>query len=224
MEPPAGASADALRDEKVKVFRQIATLDPSQVVRGQYRGYVDELGVAPGSDVETFAALRFHIDSWRWSGVPWLIRSGKELPVSATEAIVTFHEPPNLLFVDPDGPDARAQPDPVPHQSHRRRGAAPVLQGAGRAHGQRARRPRRRVRGGLRPPPGGLPTPPGGRHGRRPPPVRPGRHHRRAVAHRQPPHRRPEGAPRPLRQGHLGPRGRRVAGGGPRRLDHPLPA
>jgi glucose-6-phosphate 1-dehydrogenase len=104
MEPPAGASADALRDEKVKVFRQIATLDPSQVVRGQYRGYVDELGVAPGSDAETFAALRFHIDSWRWSGVPWLIRSGKELPVSATEAIVTFHEPPNLLFVDPDGP------------------------------------------------------------------------------------------------------------------------
>jgi glucose-6-phosphate 1-dehydrogenase len=104
MEPPAGASADALRDEKVKVFRQIATLDPSQVVRGQYRGYVDEPGVAPGSDVETFAALRFHIDSWRWSGVPWLIRSGKELPVSATEAIVTFHEPPNLLFVDPDGP------------------------------------------------------------------------------------------------------------------------
>ena len=105
MEPPAGASADALRDEKVKVFRQIATLEPAQVVRGQYRGYVDETGVAPGSDVETFAALRFQIDSWRWSGVPWLIRSGKELPVSATEAIVTFHEPPNLLFVDPDGPD-----------------------------------------------------------------------------------------------------------------------
>ncbi len=104
MEPPAGASADALRDEKVKVFRQIGTLEPDQVVRGQYRGYVDEAGVAPGSDVETFAALRFQIDSWRWSGVPWLIRSGKELPASATEAIVTFHEPPNLLFVDPDGP------------------------------------------------------------------------------------------------------------------------
>ena len=104
MEPPAGAGADALRDEKVKVFRQIATLDPDQAVRGQYRGYVDEAGVAPGSDVETFAALRFQIDSWRWSGVPWLIRSGKALPVSATEAIVTFHEPPNLLFVDPDGP------------------------------------------------------------------------------------------------------------------------
>jgi glucose-6-phosphate 1-dehydrogenase len=104
MEPPAGDGADALRDEKVKVFRQIRTLDPSQMVRGQYRGYVDEAGVAPGSDVETFAALRFEIDSWRWSGVPWLIRSGKEMPVSATEAVVTFHEPPRLLFVDPASP------------------------------------------------------------------------------------------------------------------------
>jgi glucose-6-phosphate 1-dehydrogenase len=105
MEPPAGAGADELRDEKRKVFRQIATIDPSQVVRGQYRGYVDEAGVAPGSDVETFAALRFEIDSWRWSGVPWLIRAGKQMPVSATEALVTFHEPPRLLFVDPDSPE-----------------------------------------------------------------------------------------------------------------------
>ena len=81
MEPPAGDGADALRDEKVKVFRQIATIDPSQMVRGQYRGYVDEPGVGPGSDVETFAAVRFEIDSWRWSGVPWLLRAGKEMPV-----------------------------------------------------------------------------------------------------------------------------------------------
>jgi glucose-6-phosphate 1-dehydrogenase len=104
MEPPAGADADALRDEKVKVFKQIATIDPSQMVRGQYRGYVDEPGVAPGSDVETFAAVRFEIDSWRWSGVPWLLRAGKCLPASATEAVVTFHEPPRLLFTDPDSP------------------------------------------------------------------------------------------------------------------------
>jgi glucose-6-phosphate 1-dehydrogenase len=104
MEPPAGDGADALRDEKVKVFRQIRTLDPSHMVRGQYRGYVDEPGVTPGSDIETFAALRFEIDSWRWSGVPWLIRSGKEMPASATEAVVTFHEPPRLLFVDPASP------------------------------------------------------------------------------------------------------------------------
>jgi glucose-6-phosphate 1-dehydrogenase len=104
MEPPVGADAEALRDEKVKVFRQIATIDPASVVRGQYRGYVDERGVAPGSDVETYAALHFEIDSWRWSGVPWLVQAGKHLPVSATEAIVTFHEPPRLLFVDPENP------------------------------------------------------------------------------------------------------------------------
>ncbi|HYF46328.1 MAG TPA: glucose-6-phosphate dehydrogenase, partial [Acidimicrobiales bacterium] len=104
MEPPAGADAEALRDEKQKVFRQIATIPAAQSVRGQYRGYVDEPGVAPGSDVETFAAVSFEIDSWRWSGVPWLLRAGKGLPVSATEAVVTFHEPPRLLFTDPDGP------------------------------------------------------------------------------------------------------------------------
>ncbi len=104
MEPPAGADADALRDEKVKVFKQIRTIDPGNVVRGQYRGYVDEPGVAPGSDVETFAAGRFEIDSWRWSGVPWLVRAGKKLPVTATEAVITFHEPPRMLFVDPESP------------------------------------------------------------------------------------------------------------------------
>jgi glucose-6-phosphate 1-dehydrogenase len=104
MEPPAGSDAEALRDEKQKVFRQIGTIAPEQLVRGQYRGYVDEPGVAPGSDVETFAAVCFEIDSWRWSGVPWLLRAGKCLPVTATEAVVTFHEPPRLLFVDDDSP------------------------------------------------------------------------------------------------------------------------
>ncbi len=102
MEPPVAADADALRDEKVKVFRQVETFDPANVVRGQYQGYVDEPGVAPGSDTETFVALRFEIDSWRWSGVPWLIRAGKNLPVSATEAIVEFKAPPRMLFADQD--------------------------------------------------------------------------------------------------------------------------
>jgi glucose-6-phosphate 1-dehydrogenase len=105
MEPPAGSDAEALRDEKLKVFRQIATIDPDCLVRGQYRGYVDEPGVAPGSDVETFAALRFEIDSWRWSGVPWLVRAGKRLPCTATEAVITFHEPPRLLFGDDETPN-----------------------------------------------------------------------------------------------------------------------
>jgi glucose-6-phosphate 1-dehydrogenase len=100
MEPPVAADADALRDEKLKVFRQIETFDPEAVVRGQYRGYVDEVNVAPGSDTETFAALRFRIDSWRWSGVEWLIRTGKHLPITATEAIVEFNAPPRMLFAD----------------------------------------------------------------------------------------------------------------------------
>jgi glucose-6-phosphate 1-dehydrogenase len=107
MEAPAGSSATALRDEKVKVFRQIAPIDASQMVRGQYVGYRDEEGVDPESDVETFAALSFTIESWRWSGVPWMIRFGKDLPVTATEAVVEFTEPPRLLFVDKDRPDPR---------------------------------------------------------------------------------------------------------------------
>jgi glucose-6-phosphate 1-dehydrogenase len=100
MEPPVAADADALRDEKVKVFRQIEPFHPAEVVRGQYRGYVDEPGVTPGSDTETMAALRFQIDSWRWSGVEWLIRAGKNLPVTATEAVVEFNAPPRMLFAD----------------------------------------------------------------------------------------------------------------------------
>jgi glucose-6-phosphate 1-dehydrogenase len=110
MEPPVAADANALRDEKVKVFKQIEAFDPHEVVRGQYRGYVDEPGVAPGSDTETFAALRFNIDSWRWSGVEWLIRAGKQMPVTATEAIVEFKSPPRMLFAD--------QSIGVPHPNH----------------------------------------------------------------------------------------------------------
>jgi glucose-6-phosphate 1-dehydrogenase len=100
MEPPVSSDADALRDEKVKVFKQIRTFDPNKVIRGQYRGYVDEPGVAYGSDTETFVALSFEIDSWRFSGVPWLVRAGKQLPVTATEAIVEFRRPPRMLFAD----------------------------------------------------------------------------------------------------------------------------
>ncbi|MGI8662811.1 MAG: glucose-6-phosphate dehydrogenase [Acidimicrobiales bacterium] len=98
MEPPSAASTQSLLDEKVKVFRQIESFTAGQVVRGQYRGYPDEPGVSPGSDTETFVACRFEIESWRWAGVPWLVRAGKALPVTATEAVVTFSAPPRLLF------------------------------------------------------------------------------------------------------------------------------
>ena len=102
MEPPAGNDARSLRDEKVKLFRQVQALRPDQLVRGQYRHYVDEEGVTGGSDTETYVATRFEIDSWRWAGVPWLIRTGKALPLTQTEAIVEFNAPPRLLFA-PEG-------------------------------------------------------------------------------------------------------------------------
>lgn len=108
MEPPAGSDAASLRDERVKLLRQVRTFEPSQTVRGQYRSYKDAEGVDPHSDVETYMAVRFEIDSWRWAGVPWLIRAGKHLGVTATEAVVTFATPPRLLFTA----DGAAEPEP----------------------------------------------------------------------------------------------------------------
>jgi glucose-6-phosphate 1-dehydrogenase len=94
MEPPATAYHEAVRDELVKVFRQIKPLAPQDVVRGQFRGYRDEAGVAKDSNVETFASLRLELDSWRWAGVPFHIRAGKCLPEDRTEVLVTFKQPP----------------------------------------------------------------------------------------------------------------------------------
>ena len=110
MEPPAGADEASLRDEKVKLLRQVRTLRSDELVRGQYRSYVDEDGVDGGSDVETYAAVRFEIESWRWAGVPWLVRTGKCLAVTGTEAIVTFNAPPRLLFT------AEGAPEPGPNR------------------------------------------------------------------------------------------------------------
>jgi glucose-6-phosphate 1-dehydrogenase len=94
MEPPGSNSADGIRDEKVKVLRAIRPLDPASVVRGQYVGYREENGVAANSEVETFVALRLEIDSWRWTDVPFLIRSGKCLAKTSTEVMVRLHSPP----------------------------------------------------------------------------------------------------------------------------------
>jgi len=98
MEPPVGAGAEALRDEKVKVFRGIRPLSAGDLVRGQYAGYRSEAGVAPDSQVETFAALRLHLDSWRWAGVPIFIRAGKRLAAAATEVMVRLKGPPQQVF------------------------------------------------------------------------------------------------------------------------------
>jgi glucose-6-phosphate 1-dehydrogenase len=94
MEPPTSTYHEAVRDEQVKVFRAIKPLDPKELVRGQFQGYRKEPGVAPDSQVETFAAVRLEVDSWRWEGVPFLIRAGKCMPVTTTEVRVALRRPP----------------------------------------------------------------------------------------------------------------------------------
>ncbi len=101
MEPPAGTDSESIRDEKVKVLKEIAPLSPDRVVRGQFAGYRREKGVAPDSKVETFVALRLEINSWRWDGVPVYIRAGKELPVTCTEVLVRFRQPPAVYGTAP---------------------------------------------------------------------------------------------------------------------------
>ena len=96
MEPPVRTDSESIRDEKVKVLKAIAPLEARNLVRGQFRGYRQEHGVAADSQVETFAALRLEIDSWRWKGVPIYIRAGKCLPVTCTEVIVRLHQPPTM--------------------------------------------------------------------------------------------------------------------------------
>jgi glucose-6-phosphate 1-dehydrogenase len=98
MEPPGSGTPDGIRDEKVKVLQAIRPLDPQNLVRGQFRGYRQEKGVAADSQVETFAAVRLFIDSWRWGGVPFFIRAGKRLPVTCTEVLVEFRQPPQNMF------------------------------------------------------------------------------------------------------------------------------
>jgi glucose-6-phosphate 1-dehydrogenase len=96
MEPPVRTDSECVRDEKVKVLRAIPPIDVKNIVRGQFKGYRNEPGVAPGSNVETFAALKLEIDSWRWRGVPFYIRAGKSLPVTCTEVLVRLRLPPTM--------------------------------------------------------------------------------------------------------------------------------
>jgi glucose-6-phosphate 1-dehydrogenase len=100
MEPPVSEDFDAVQTEKVKVFRAMRPLQPRDLVRGQYMGYREEPGVAKDSDVETFCALRLFIDSWRWEGVPWYLRSGKYLAETVNEVLVQLKPPPHKLFDD----------------------------------------------------------------------------------------------------------------------------
>src|SRR3984893_13336451 len=97
MEPPVQSDSESVRDEKVKVLKAIPPLHEKSIVRGQFRGYRDEKGVAPDSKVETFVALRLEINSWRWKGVPFYIRAGKYLPATSTEIVGKFRNPPTLI-------------------------------------------------------------------------------------------------------------------------------
>jgi glucose-6-phosphate 1-dehydrogenase len=102
MEAPIGRDPLAMRTEKLRLLRAMRPIDPGAVVRGQFRGYRDEKGVAPGSQVETFAALGLQIDTWRWAGVPFYIRAGKRLPITATEVMVDLKVPPLAVFDEVD--------------------------------------------------------------------------------------------------------------------------
>ena len=97
MEPPVRTDSESIRDEKVKVLKAIAPLSENNIVRGQFRGYKSEKGVAPDSIVETFAALRLEINSWRWQGVPFYIRAGKCMPVTCTELLIRLRRPPGIF-------------------------------------------------------------------------------------------------------------------------------
>jgi glucose-6-phosphate 1-dehydrogenase len=98
MDGPVGRDVEAIRDEKARVLKAIEPLDPAHVVRGQYRGYRNEAGVSPSSTVETFAAVELQIDTWRWAGVPFVIRAGKRMPTTLTEVVVELTPPPRDIF------------------------------------------------------------------------------------------------------------------------------
>jgi glucose-6-phosphate 1-dehydrogenase len=98
MEAPSSAYGDAIRDEQAKVLRTVRPLDVQNLILGQFRGYLQEQGVAPQSQVPTYAALRLHVDSWRWEGVPFIVRAGKSLNRNLTEVIVELHRAPAVVF------------------------------------------------------------------------------------------------------------------------------
>jgi glucose-6-phosphate 1-dehydrogenase len=117
MEPPAGNHTDSIRDKKVELFRAVRPADPKRYVRGQYEGYREIDGVAAGSTTETFAAVELAIDNWRWSGIPFFVRSGKNMPVKASEVNVIFKRPPRLgvgngRLPEPNQMTVRIEPKP----------------------------------------------------------------------------------------------------------------
>jgi glucose-6-phosphate 1-dehydrogenase len=134
MDPPAAVETVCIRDEKIRVMRAMRPLDRNSIVRGQFRGYHKEPGVSPESQVETFTALRFYIDNWRWAGVPFCIRTGKWLPLTATEIRVTLKRPPHRVFEEVVDPHAnyyrfRLSPDFVISLGARIKAAGEAMSG-----------------------------------------------------------------------------------------------
>jgi glucose-6-phosphate 1-dehydrogenase len=134
LEPPVNSQGESLRDEKVKVLKSIRPAKPENVIRGQFRGYRQEQGVAPDSKVETFAAMKLEVDSWRWGGVPFYLRAGKNLPVTATEVVVDLRPPPTHVFgeLGPEQPNYvrfRVGPDVAIALGAHAKKAGPHMQG-----------------------------------------------------------------------------------------------
>jgi glucose-6-phosphate 1-dehydrogenase len=134
MDAPVGRDAESMREEKLRLFRAMRPLDPQGVVRGQFRGYRNEAGVAGDSQVETFAALCLHIDNWRWAGVPFYIRTGKCLPITCTEVMVDLKRTPVAIFDDVQ----------LPHSNYFRFRLSPEV---AISAGARAKRPGEDMRG-----------------------------------------------------------------------------
>ena len=135
MEPPVNTEGESLRDEKVKLLKAVRPVAPAEIMPGQFKGYRQEPGVAPDSKGETYAALTLHIDSWRWSGVPFYLRAGKRLPVTATEVVVELKPPPASVFgaLGPEQPNHlrfRLGPDVAIALGAHTKKPGPVMTGA----------------------------------------------------------------------------------------------
>ena len=121
MEPPIDLSSQSMQDEKIKVLSAVRDLQPADVIRGQYVGYLEEDGVAEHSDTETFVAMRLFIDNWRWEGVPFYLRTGKKMAETTMEAVIEFKQPPRLLFTIAGATKPLAQHCSFPPRCSRRR-------------------------------------------------------------------------------------------------------
>ena len=205
MGPPTGNHHDSIRDKKLEFFKAVRTADPEKYVRGQYDGFREVKDVAPDSTTETFAAVELEVDNWRWSGVPFFIRAGKNMPVKASEVNVVFKRPPRLGIgkgKTPEPNQLTMRIEPTPGRPH------PALRQAGRRGGLRAGRPRGAVRESAGRGPRALRAPARRRDRRRHPAVHPPGHDRRDLADRRAAAREP-GPGAPLRARHLGAQGGR---------------